>query len=366
MKALSFLITLFFASLTLAAHPLPQSPSSDIIQKISEHNAEQAKKDRQSGALEVFRSTDVRPFAEYEKNGYIFMNDDNYFGYAANIKATVAQNLPKGVKLVVYSESESQSYLKDIRAQYEQFIDPAQLIVLKVPRSGSNDFWSRDNLPVPVWTNGALTLVDARYYYNFEPDQFIAHLFDALYTQHNYFYEGGNFMANSRGECIVVNRRRSYPGGTSDTGAIPDEIFTSKYGCKKLTRLKHLKGIGHADEVVKFMSDDIIVTDTQEYADILKKQGYQVHMLPEPDLAYETYVNSLLVNDVLFVPSFGEAGDSKAVQVYESLNLGYKVVTADTRRLATRGQGGIHCTTMNYPDVPLAEIVRAMNATIIQ
>ena len=169
---------------------------------------------------------------------------------------------------------------------------------------------------------------------------------------------------NSRGECIVVNRKRNYPGGTSDTGAIPDSVFANNYGCKKLLRFKHLKGIGHADEVIKFMSDDIVVTDTPEYVQDLEKAGYTVHLLPEPDRSYETYVNSLIVNDVLYVPVFGEDGDQKAIDVYNNLNLGLKVVTIPTGDLATQGQGGIHCITMNYPQVPLQEVVENLGGSL--
>ncbi len=366
MKTISFLILWVAGVQALAATPLPQSPSPQVLSEISGFNQAQAALDAYTGALDTFRSNDVRPFAEHQETGYLFFNDDDYRGYATAIKRIIAQNLPQDVKLVIYSTSQNDSYLRSVKEKYEQFIESDRLIVLKVPRSGSNDFWTRDNLPLPVWTDNQFTLVDARYYYNFEPDQFLVQLFQALSTSHNYFYEGGNFMANSRGECLVVNRRRSYPGGVSDTGAIPDAIFKNHYGCKQLTRFPHLKGIGHADEVVKFMTDDIVITDTEEYVQTLKDLGYTVVMMPEPDERFETYINSLIVNDTLFVPVFGESGDDRAIEIYESLNLGLKIVTAPTRRLATGGQGGIHCITMNYPPAPLSAIVHTMNATIVE
>lgn len=173
-------------------------------------------------------------------------------------------------------------------------------------------------------------------------------------------------MVNGRGECIVVNRNKAYPGGTSDTASIPDSVFTNKYGCTKLLRFKHLKGIGHADEVIKFMSDDIIVTDTQEYVQTLTDAGYTVHLLPEPDKNYETYINSLIVNGVLYVPTFGESGDQIAIDMYKDLNLGFKVVPVPSRQLATQGQGGIHCITMNYPLVPLKKIAEELGGKIIE
>ncbi len=365
MKILVILITSLLAYQSGAESHFPQSPDAETLKQLSQHNLQQAVTDRAQGNLESFRSFDVVPFAEYEKTGYVFFNDSDYFGYATEIKRKIAENLPQGVSLVVYTTSKSPADLRDLRTKYKKYIEEDRLIILQVPPSGRNNFWTRDNLPLPVWTEGQFTLVDARYYYNFEPDAFLVNLFGALTTKHNYFFEGGNFIANSRGECIVVNRRRSYPGGVSDTGAIPDEIFKNQYGCKKLTRFRHLKGIGHADEVVKFISDDVIVTDTPEYVETLEKLGYDVHLLPEADLDYETYANSLQVNDVLFVPSFGEKGDQKAVDLYQKLNPNLKIVTIPTRRLATGGQGGIHCITMNYPDVPFAEILQTFRGTIV-
>lgn len=357
---MGLLLTLLWSFNVLAQSPLRQDPGLDILQEVSDHNAAQALIDHNSGALSL-RNGDVLPFAEYQKTGYIFFNDDNYRGYATEIKKGIAQNLPADVTLVIYTTSTNKSYQQQVKDEYSQYIDSSRLIVLEVPNSGSNSFWSRDNLPLPVWSDGEFTLVDARYYYNFEPDEFLQSLFSSLFSSHNYFFEGGNFITNSLGECIVVNRRRSYPGGTSDTAAIPDSIFHNQYGCKKLTRLKHLKGIGHADEVVKFLGDDIIVTDTEEYVKTLEELGYQVHLLPEPDRAYETYVNSLQVNDVLFVPSFSESGDQVAVDLFKKLAPNMKIVQLPTRRLATGGQGGIHCITMNYPPVPLQSLRKLLN-----
>ena len=361
---LSLIISIFSLSLW-AEEPVKQSPDLDTLQRISEHNLEQAEYDRM---FPDFRDMEknIRPFAEYEKTGYLFFNDDDYRGYATAIKKGIAQNLPKDVRLVVYSTSTNKNYLNSVKDKYSQWLAEDQLIVLQIPRSGSNNFWTRDNLPLPVYTDDQFTLVDAQYYYNFEPDQYLIQLYGALSSKHRYFFEGGNFITNARGECIVVNRRRSYPGGTSDTAAIPDDIFKKHYGCTKLTRLRHIKGIGHSDEVVKFISDDVIVTDTRAYVPQLEALGYEVHMLPEGRGRFETYANSLQVNDTLFFPTFGQSTDEQAMQVYKDLNPDLKIVPLPTRRLAGYGQGGIHCITMNYPDVPMEEMVRTLGATIIK
>lgn len=365
MKSLFCFILVCFPLALLAQDPLPQSPDDQTLQRMAEHNQRQSLLEPKIADLLAPRNNDITPFVEYQQTGYIFFNDDDYRGYATEIKNKIAETLPSDTHLVVYTSSNSSSYLKNLKNRFTQFIEEERLTVLQIPASGSSSFWTRDALPVPVWNKDQLSLVDARYYYNFEPDAFLAQLFHVLKTKHQYFFEGGNFMANSLGDCIVVNRRRSYPGGISDTAAIPDSIFQNHYGCKRLLRLRHLKGIGHADEVVKFMSDNVIVTDTHEYVDTLKKFGYEVHILPEPSRNYETYVNSLQVNDTLYVPLFGGPQDQEAIAVYEGLNLGLKIVAIQTSLLATRGQGGIHCVTQNYPPVPMAEILRELQGKIV-
>lgn len=352
---MAILINIFVALVSFSAMAQQlqtHGPTDAQINAMAEHNQSIAKLERQLGPV-GFRSGTIKPFYEWDKTGYIVMSDDDFYGIATEMKKVIAENLPADVTLIVYTQSSSKKYHKELLEYYSQFRSKESLQIFQVPPSGTSDFWSRDNTPIPVWEDGQFALVDAQYYYNFEPDQSFNNLFGGTMSTHNYFYEGGNFMTNSRGDCLVVNRNRSYPGGTSDTGSIPDDLFKLQYGCNTLTRFKHLKGIGHADEVVKFMTDDIVLTDTEEYVETLEDAGFTVVLLPEPDRAYETYINSLIVNKTLFVPIFGESNDQKALDIYKNLNLGLKIVAINSRQLSTRGQGSIHCITMNYPPVPL-------------
>jgi hypothetical protein len=365
MKLFLFIITNLLVFFTYAGgKPQPHGPSAEQLKAMSLHNLGLAQQERSLGIIGKRSRSQVLPFAEYQTTGYVVFSDDDYYGAAEEIKNTIAKNLPSNTTLLVYTDSADKNYHKQLFNKYSQFLPANQLKILKVPATGSNNFWTRDNLPLPVWENNNFALVDARYYYNFEPDAFFQNLFGVNMASHKYFYEGGNFIANSKGDCIVVNRRKSYPGGVSDTAAIPDDVFESLYGCKNLIRFKHLKGIGHADEVVKFMSDNLIITDTKEYVATLEKAGFQVLLLPEANLNYETYINSLQVNDTVFVPIFGESNDQTVINAYKKFGL--KVVPIDTQELATQGQGGIHCITMNYPPAPIKEMARFIGAEVVQ
>jgi agmatine/peptidylarginine deiminase len=119
-----------------------------------------------------------------------------------------------------------------------------------------------------------------------------------------------------------------------------------------------IKGIGHIDESVKFMNRDTVIVDDPTYEQILKDAGYTTVKMPRPDNEYETYVNSLVVNGVVYVPVFGEKNDKKALQIYESFGL--RAVPLDSTELSNDGMGSIHCITMVYPKVDFNEMLSAI------
>jgi len=93
---------------------------------------------------------------------------------------------------------------------------------------------------------------------------------------------------------------------------------------------------------------------------VLQGKGFTVHMLPKPSGPYETYVNSLIMNDQVIVPVFGRSTDAQALAVYQSLGL--KASGADSKALSNQGQGSVHCITMTYPKVPAAALLKALGA----
>lgn len=307
----------------------------------------------------LLSETQARPFAEYEETGYLIINEHFHFD-SVTAKMTMAKNLPEGVRLVVYTASQDPASVQALKSKFHRVIDSDRLKIVYIPGS-DRGFWTRDGIPVPVWRSGPsnqdlFTLVDARYYHGFEPDEPVSQLFNAELTRHSYYYEGGNFVANSRGDCLVVN--------TDATNLIPDAIFADHYGCQRLIRLPFLRGIGHADETVKFVDDKTVITDETRYVDLLKEQGYNVIKLPRAQEKYETYVNSLFINGTVFVPIFGDAKDKEALVVYQDAGF-EKVIGLDSRSLSNKGMGSIHCITMTYPPVPINRLLDSMGARLL-
>lgn len=293
----------------------------------------------------------VRPYAEFEPAKFFITAAKTIYG-SASIKEQILKKLPESVTAVVYVRNGSEVFAA--QQQYSKHISPERLKIAVWPGTGET-FWARDAIPVPVLAkpkpteDGSaapasldLAVVDARYYHTYEPDTAVAQFFSLPLLGHPYYHEGGNIIADKNAHCMLVNNVRATK--------IPDEVFEKQYGCRKVLRFDHLSGIGHIDERIKLLSNSVALTDTPAYREKLEKLGYEVFALPASSGAWETYVNSLLVNSVLFMPIFGRSTDGEAQRVYEELGqkLGFSVVPIRAESLSI-GRGNIHCITMTYP-----------------
>ncbi|MBI4349883.1 MAG: agmatine deiminase family protein [Elusimicrobia bacterium] len=314
------------------------------------HNSSQEKTAAKSLYLKSIEGQ-YRPYADYEKTGYLIMSSDFNFD-SGPAKLELARNLPADATLVIFADRADADTKERVLGAYEQVLPRARIKVVAIPGS-SMGFWARDAIPVPVFDNNMkLTVVDAVYGHRFEPDAEIARIFRAGLEKHEFYFEGGNFQANHLGDCLMVNYGAHI--------RIPDDIFKGLYGCERLIRLPFVDGIGHVDEHARFISEKVIVTDQPRYKDILEGKGFTVHLLPEPEGPYETYANSLIMNGRVIVPVYGRATDEQALDVYRSLGL--QATGAPSGALSNRGQGSVHCITMTYPKVPAAELMKALGA----
>lgn len=349
-----FFLSLQFAS--AASSPWGQAPTALERQRSVEFNRKLSQKKISALSNDPTAVIDPeneieRPFSEVETAGYLLFHADTPLD-TANIKNSLAKNLPSGVKLVVYTSRPFQ--VPSLRRHYTKLTGKDRVSVLGLKyKATDRAIWARDNTPIPVLKknaergNTAWSAVDAKYYGGDEPDLGLASWFKISLSKNPYEFEGGNFVADSKGNCVIVNKLA--------TAFIPDSIFHTLYGCQRILRLRHLAGIGHADERVKFIDENLVLTDTEEYVADLQSLGYEVRLLPKPQEGpYRTYVNSLSINDSIFVPVFSEDNDAQALQVYEGT--GKKVFPLNSAWLSDQGNGSIHCITMTYPPMPEQEL----------
>jgi agmatine/peptidylarginine deiminase len=337
------------------------------------HNSSLGMSDAKSLYLKTLEGQ-YRPFADYQKTGFLIMSADFNFE-SGPAKLAMAKSLPADATLVIFSGSADAAAKERVLKAYETVLPRSRIKTIVLP-GASSGFWARDCIPVPVFTQGGkLTVVDALYGHRFEPDAEIARLFNAGLEKHKYYFEGGNFQTNHSGDCMMV-----------DHGAhikIPDDIFMALYGCRQMIRLPFVDGIGHVDEHARFISEKVIVTDLPQYKDLLQGKGFTVHLLPRPSGAisrqkgivlssaedtpvkaatgpYETYVNSLIMDGTVIVPVYGRPTDEQALDMYRGLGL--KAVGAPSNTLSNKGQGSVHCITMTYPKMPAPELMKSLGA----
>lgn len=281
---------------------------------------------------------DWRPAEEYSDFKYVLMSSEAGFSEASNLRYTIAQNLPEGVKLVLLV---SNSNADSIKQTYSKYISPDRIILAKDTNIGGG-FWARDAFPYPVVNaQNQLSLVGAKYYRTFKSSPAVAASLSLNMSKNNFTFVGGNLLADEHGTCFTIDSERRFTTTEND--------LRNVYGCKDVKILRHVSGIGDVDEVMKPIGNNTLLTNTAEYVNDFKAWGYNVVMIPAVPNSYRTYVNSLVVGKTVFMPTYGISKDAEAKKVYESL--GYTVYGIPSNTLSDQMHGSVHCQTMAYPAI---------------
>ncbi|MBI5535469.1 MAG: agmatine deiminase family protein [Deltaproteobacteria bacterium] len=300
---------------------------------------------------------------------------------------TVAQGAG-AIVLTSQSEANYEAYLSG------EGLDMSRIHVVRPP-DGLNAKWARDFGPISLYEAGKpgnLAFGDLHYYDTRAKDDavtaFLAgqagiNRYGLEGADHNppddvkLYMEGGNFQTDGKGTCILSNdipSDNAKKGNTqADTIAKVEPILATYLGCKKviwLTPVPH-NSTGHVDMYSKLLTPtDMLVIETphvtnqdlevdaliQQNLDTLQASTngngdpFVVHRVVIPSLGngwvYKTYTNSVIVNKVVLVPTYGNSRDQAALDVYKSvLGSSYTVTGIDSSQIVAQG-GAVHCTTM--------------------
>lgn len=241
----------------------------------------------------------------------------------------------------------------------------------------NDSIWSRDYGPIPAIRNadGEPVFIDQRYFPNRQRDDAVPTLmgryFDVDTYRPNISSEGGNFMSNGIGDCIMTEWIQQGNFGLSNTQI--REIKRDYYGCNQLVILERIagEGTGHVDMFAKFVSVDTVLvgeysrSDDPTNAAILDRnaarlqnvrlangQPLNVVRIPMPANSgpvYRSYTNSTIVNNTVIVPIYraDRRFEDQAIDVYERTMPGYRIVTVPSDNIIEMG-GAVHCTTMGF------------------
>ncbi len=221
---------------------------------------------------------------------------------------------------------------------------------------GKFDLFQKDNA-VPKWLSGQLDIENISY---------------------SKILEGGAIETNGEGMLCTTNSVLKNPNRWLQNEAINwDELLCKSLGVDTLLWFK--QGLynddtdGHIDNVLRFAPGHRILyaneTNQESPNFIPLKQikaqldsyakgplkGYEFLALPVPDpiffegaMASASYLNYLILNGAVIVPSFGQAKDKEALLIIKSCFPDREVIGFNCLEIIREG-GGLHCMSLNQP-----------------
>lgn len=234
---------------------------------------------------------------------------------------------------------------------------------------GTRDIWARDYCPIQVATN---RFVKFRYFPDYlqgeyenlvTDDDTICQQLDGLgcCQRSDVVLDGGNVVA-ARTTAIVTDRMHGESAGRprgqlrrefrealelTDCVLIPKEPYDT---------------IGHADGVVRFLGEGLVVVNNYSKVDpaygtrlrkVLQRARLTVAELPYFQERHEcdgipsavgNYVNFLRIGKLIVVPAYGVAEDDEACRMLQQLCPDARVVSLPCTELAREG-GVLNCVT---------------------
>ncbi len=260
-------------------------------------------------------------------------------------------------------------------------------------RIDSNDTWSRDFGGITVANNGNMTVLDFKFNawgkkFEYKLDNKITQQLKlkGLLKQYKhktipFVLEGGSIDSDGEGtiltttKCLMEKNRNP----TLTKNSIEKQLINT-LGAKRILWLSHGSLAGddtdsHIDTLARFVSPTIIVYQTcddvndtnylelkrmEDELKIMKTmQGIPYKLIPLPHIKakyYEddrlpaTYVNFLIINGAIIVPTYNDKNDTIAIEIFKKIFKDKDVIGCDCSILI-RQHGSLHCVTMQYPAI---------------
>lgn len=323
-------------------------------------------------------SLPIRPGAEYEPTQAVMIRPGPDVG---KFHASIIRELANHVASVWVVHAQGQAE-KMRQILLDVGVPDELLIFVDVTKTDAN--WIRDFGPLPIITDhNNIGFVDFRYYHQRALDDGAATMI-AEWAQVPVFrpslsLEGGNLMADTQGTCYLTEKLYTQNAGHSESEV--DLWMTQYLGCNRLIIVKRPEHLstGHIDMFAKLTGPHTVLVGAYEEgveevnAAILDQIAVQlgslqgedgapmtvlrIPMPPFVDDVWYTYTNSLLVNDVLLMPTFskfavrdqGPSLETQARAVYRQALPDVEIVDIPSDSIIKAG-GAVHCMTMSLPE----------------
>nr|MBN2276383.1 agmatine deiminase family protein [candidate division Zixibacteria bacterium] len=232
--------------------------------------------------------------------------------------------------------------------------------------ASTNSIWTRDYGPWFIFDgNDSLAIVDHIYNRPRPLDDQIPWILGDEWDLEVYgmdlIHTGGNHMSDGLGRSMST--RLVYNENTDKTMAEVDSIMLAFLG-NDYTVLDYIEssGIHHIDCWAKFLNPTtILVKDvppsSSSHALLNARADYLAQQISAWEQPYTivrvycpsgtAYTNSIILNDKVLVPIFGDTYDDSALATYEAAMPGYEIIGFTGSWL---DDDAIHCRTMGVPD----------------
>ena len=332
------------------------------------------------GAFNITRSaaTPVIPAAEFDTKQALLVA---WTGSFPELTAGIVDNARQVTDVwIVHEGTQAKSQFQQYMTQYG--VSTAGLTYLDTP---NDSLWIRDFGPISVYDADTKKpgLVDPRYYHQRVWDDSVPHVFGNTANLTTYKmpvdFEGGNFMSDGRGTCVVSQGVLWFNPSVSE--AQIRKYFREYLGCFQLIIVNPLQGEGttHIDMFTKLVDHDTVLLGsytTQQDATnrelmndnediynavvLADAQPLDVVRMPMPgnwDGAYRTYINSQFINGVNLVPVYTDTTtyEAEALAIWEQVMPGWSHVPLDATDII-QWSGAIHCILMEVQDGPAGAI----------
>ncbi len=218
----------------------------------------------------------------------------------------------------------------------------------------NDSIWTRDYGPWFVFDgNGDVAIIDHTYNRPRPNDNlipiYVGQQLGIPVHSHSMYHTGGNYMTDgahiSSSTELVYNEAQSHNGMNE---AAVDQLMLDFYGVQNYEVLDYIEsgGIHHIDTWAKFLDEETVLVkdvwashhtydDLNQRATLLASlqastgRNYQVHRVYCYNIGGSSpasYTNSIILNDNIYVPTFGNATyDEQTLEVYREAAPGYTV-----------------------------------------
>ena len=257
-----------------------------------------------------------------------------------------------------------------------------------------NDTWTRDYGPLTIRKHGDLRALDFGFngwglkfaadkdnLVNRRLDEKSFFLNESMRNESAFILEGGSVETDGHGTILTTTRCLCSPNRNGGlTKARADHELRERLGAEHVLFLDYGALIGddtdsHIDTLARMAPDNTILftgcrdVDDPQFEELLKMraqlsmfrnaegEAYNLVELPLPSPVFDengdrlpaTYANYLVVNNHIFMPTYGEPEkDTLAMQTVKIAFPGHKVTGIDCSVLIKQ-HGSLHCATMQLP-----------------